>query len=108
MGKLRTFWKGLIAGGAAGAGVAALAAVNASVAREAPEPETGAVGGEAGTYQWKHGQIFYRHAGEERAPAGSVSSMVNGIPIRKNSPATNSVARSPTPASISGAHSAPR
>ncbi|HKG15441.1 MAG TPA: alpha/beta fold hydrolase [Pyrinomonadaceae bacterium] len=68
MGKLRTFWKGLIAGGAAGAGVAALAAVNAAVAREAPEPETGAVGGEAGTYQWKHGQIFYRHAGREDAP----------------------------------------
>src|SRR5919112_58191 len=69
MGKLRTFWKGLIAGGAAGAGVAALAAVNAAVAREAPEPETGAVGGEAGTFQWKHGQIFYRHAGREDAPA---------------------------------------
>ena len=69
MGKLRTFWKGLIAGGAAGASVAALAAVNAAVAREAPEPETGAVGGEAGTYQWKHGQIFYRHAGREDAPA---------------------------------------
>jgi pimeloyl-ACP methyl ester carboxylesterase len=68
MGKLRTFWKGLIAGGAAGASVAALAAVNAAVAREAPEPETGAVGGEAGTYQWKHGQIFYRHAGREDAP----------------------------------------
>ncbi len=68
MGKLRTFWKGLIAGGAAGAGVAALAAVNAAVAREVPEPETGAVGGEAGTYQWKHGQIFYRHAGREDAP----------------------------------------
>ena len=67
MGKLRTFWKGLIAGGAAGAGVAALAAFNAAVAREAPEPETGAVGGEAGTCQWKHGQIFYRHAGEEGA-----------------------------------------
>jgi pimeloyl-ACP methyl ester carboxylesterase len=68
MGKLRTFWKGLIAGGAAGAGVAALAAVNAAVAREVPEPETGAVGGEAGTYKWKHGQIFYRHAGREDAP----------------------------------------
>ncbi|MFL6333149.1 MAG: alpha/beta fold hydrolase [Pyrinomonadaceae bacterium] len=67
MGKLRTFWKGLIAGGAAGAGVAALAAFNAAVARDAPEPETGAVGGEAGTYQWKHGQIFYRQAGEEGA-----------------------------------------
>ncbi|HEX7955876.1 MAG TPA: alpha/beta fold hydrolase [Pyrinomonadaceae bacterium] len=68
MGKLRTFWKGLLAGGAAGAGVAALAAVNAAVARDVPEPETGALGGEAGTYQWKHGQIFYRHAGREDAP----------------------------------------
>lgn len=69
MGRLRTFWKGLLAGGAAGAGVAALAAVNAAVAREVPEPETGALGGEAGTYQWKHGQVFYRHAGAEDAPA---------------------------------------
>jgi pimeloyl-ACP methyl ester carboxylesterase len=48
--------------------VAALAAVNAAVAREVPEPETGALGGEAGTYQWRHGQIFYRHAGAEDAP----------------------------------------
>ena len=65
MGKLQKFWKGLIAGGAAGV---ALAAVNAAVARDVPEPETGALGGEAGTYAWKHGQIFYRHAGEETAP----------------------------------------
>jgi pimeloyl-ACP methyl ester carboxylesterase len=65
MGKLRNFWKGLIAGGA---GVAALAAVNAAVARDVPEPETGALGGEAGTYSWKHGHIFYRHAGVEDAP----------------------------------------
>jgi pimeloyl-ACP methyl ester carboxylesterase len=65
MGKLRNFWKGLLAGGA---GVAALAAVNAAVAREAPEPETGALGGEAGTFGWKHGQIFYRHAGAEDSP----------------------------------------
>ncbi|HEX8286064.1 MAG TPA: alpha/beta fold hydrolase [Pyrinomonadaceae bacterium] len=65
---MRNFWKGLLAGGAAGAGVAALAAVNAAVAREVPEPETGALGGEAGTYQWKHGQVFYRHAGAEDAP----------------------------------------
>ena len=65
MGKLRNFWKGLIAGGAAGV---ALAAVNAAVARDVPEPETGALGGEAGTYTWKHGQVFYRHAGREDAP----------------------------------------
>src|ERR1043165_4447113 len=62
MGKLRNFWKGVIAGGAGGA---ALAAVNAAVAREVPGPETGALGGEAGTYRWKHGQVFYRHAGAE-------------------------------------------
>jgi pimeloyl-ACP methyl ester carboxylesterase len=68
MGKLQKFWKGLIAGGAAGAGVAALAAFNAAVAREVPEPETGALGGEAGTYAWKEGRVFYRHAGPEDAP----------------------------------------
>src|ERR1051325_6898755 len=66
MGKLQKFWKGLVAGGAGV--VAALAAVNASVARDVPEPETGAVGGEAGTFRWKHGEVFYRHAGPEAAP----------------------------------------
>ena len=64
MGKLSTFLKGLVAGGA---GVAALAAVNAVVAREVPEPETGALGGEGGAYEWEHGQVFYRHAGAEDA-----------------------------------------
>lgn len=64
MGKLQKLWKGLVAGGAAGA---ALAAVNAAVARDVPGPETGALGGEAGTYPWEHGQIFYRHAGDEGA-----------------------------------------
>jgi pimeloyl-ACP methyl ester carboxylesterase len=64
MSKLRKLWKGLLAGGA---GVAAVAAVNAAVAREAPPPETGALGGEAGAYPWEHGQVFYRHAGDERA-----------------------------------------
>ncbi|HWS53752.1 MAG TPA: alpha/beta fold hydrolase [Pyrinomonadaceae bacterium] len=66
MGKLQRLWKGLAAGGAAG--VAALAAVNAAVARDRKEPETGALGGEAGTYPWEHGHVFYRHAGEEGAP----------------------------------------
>jgi pimeloyl-ACP methyl ester carboxylesterase len=67
MSRLGKLWKSLLAGGAAG--VAAMAAVNAAVAREAPEPETGALGGEAGTYSWEHGQVFYRHAGDEAAPA---------------------------------------
>jgi len=66
MSRLGKLWKGLLAGGAAG--VATLAAVNAAVAREAPEPETGALGGEAGTYPWAHGDIFYRQAGGEAAP----------------------------------------
>jgi pimeloyl-ACP methyl ester carboxylesterase len=65
MSRLGKFWKGLLAGGAAG--VAAMAAVNAAVAREAPVPETGALGGEAGIYPWEHGQVFYRHAGDEGA-----------------------------------------
>ncbi len=65
---MRNFWRGLLAGGAAGAGVAALAAVNAAVARDVPEPETGALGGDAGSFEWKHGQVFYRHAGAEDAP----------------------------------------
>lgn len=64
MGKLQNFLKGLLAGGA---GVAALSAVNAWVANGAPEPETGALGGEAGTFDWKRGQIFYRFAGREEA-----------------------------------------
>jgi pimeloyl-ACP methyl ester carboxylesterase len=67
MGKLKNLWKGLVAGGAAG--VAALAAVNAAVARDVPEPETGALGGEAGEYEWSHGRVFYRHAGPEDADA---------------------------------------
>jgi pimeloyl-ACP methyl ester carboxylesterase len=62
---MRNFLKGLLAGGA---GVAALAAVNAEIARGAPEPETGALGGEGAAYEWKHGQVFYRFAGERDAP----------------------------------------
>ncbi len=65
MGKLRNFLKGLAAGGA---GVAALAAFNRTIAREALEPETGALGGEAGTFSWKYGNVFYRFAGREDAP----------------------------------------
>lgn len=65
MGRLQNFLKGLVAGAG---GVAALAAVNAAIAREVPEPETGALGGEAGTFEWKHGVIFYRCAGNRDAP----------------------------------------
>src|SRR5687768_10735314 len=60
MGKLGNWWKTLLAGGA---GVAALAAVNASIQRNALEPDDSALGGEAKLFTWKYGQIFYKEAG---------------------------------------------
>ena len=60
MGKLGNWWKTLLAGSA---GVAALAAVNASIQRRALEPDDRALGGEAKLFSWKHGQIFYKEAG---------------------------------------------
>ena len=60
MGKLGNWWKTLLAGGA---GVAALAAVNASIQRRALEPDDSALGGEAKLFTWKYGQIFYKEAG---------------------------------------------
>lgn len=54
-------WKGLFLAG--GAGVAALAAVNASIARGATEPEDDALGGEAREFAFEHGRVFYRDAG---------------------------------------------
>ncbi|MGB8509195.1 MAG: alpha/beta fold hydrolase [Pyrinomonadaceae bacterium] len=65
MGRLQNFLKGLAAGAG---GVAALAAVNRAIARDMPEPETGALGGEAGVFEWKHGNVFYRFAGRADAP----------------------------------------
>lgn len=62
MGKLQKGLKGLLAGGA---GVAALAAVNALIARDSPAPETGALGGVAGVFDWRYGRIFYRFAGHD-------------------------------------------
>jgi len=60
MGKLGNFWKTLLAGGA---GVAALAAVNASIRRNAQDPDNSALGGTASLFSWKHGRIFYKEAG---------------------------------------------
>ncbi len=60
MGKLGNLWKTLLAGGA---GVAALAAVNASIQRRVPEPDDSALGGDAKLFTWKYGQIFYKEAG---------------------------------------------
>jgi pimeloyl-ACP methyl ester carboxylesterase len=62
------FWQGLFLAG--GAGVAALAAVNASIARGATEPEDNSLGGEAREFAFEYGRVFYRVAGasDVRAP----------------------------------------
>ena len=48
---------------AGGAGMAALAALNASISRNASEPDDSALGGEARFFDWKHGRIFYKTSG---------------------------------------------
>ena len=48
---------------AGGAGMAALAAMNATIRRNASEPDDSALGGEARFFDWKHGNIFYKTAG---------------------------------------------
>ena len=60
MSKFKNLWKTLLAGGA---GVAALAAVNAAIQRSASEPDDSALGGTARFFQWKRGRIFYKEAG---------------------------------------------
>jgi pimeloyl-ACP methyl ester carboxylesterase len=74
MSKLGKFWKTV---GAGAAGMAALAAVNARVRRNAHEPEDGALGGEVRSFEWQHGNIFYKVAGEEHDGAPLV--FVHGI-----------------------------
>src|SRR6185503_11369654 len=60
VGKLGNFWKTMLAGGA---GMAALAAVNAAIQRNASEPDNSALGGSAHLFSWKHGRVFYKVAG---------------------------------------------
>lgn len=50
---------------AGGAGMAALAALNAAIQRNASEPDDSALGGEAHFFPWKHGKIFYKISGAE-------------------------------------------
>lgn len=58
------FWKGLFVAG--GAGVAALTAVNVSIARGvAAEPEDNSLGGEAHVFASRYGGVHYRVAGAE-------------------------------------------
>jgi len=60
MSKLGNLWKTMIAGGA---GVAALAAMNAAIRKNASDPDDSALGGEARFFDWKYGNIFYKTAG---------------------------------------------
>ena len=62
MSKLGNIWKTMLAGGA---GVAALAALNAAIQRNASEPDDSALGGEAHFFRWKHGRVFYKTSGAE-------------------------------------------
>jgi pimeloyl-ACP methyl ester carboxylesterase len=60
LSKLGNLWKTMIAGGA---GMAALAAMNAAIRKNASEPDDGALGGEGSFFDWKHGKIFFKAAG---------------------------------------------
>src|SRR6185295_1266450 len=64
MGKLGNIWKTMLAGGA---GVAALAALNAAIQQNASEPDDSALGGQAHFYDWKHGRVFYKTSGPANA-----------------------------------------
>lgn len=62
MSSLKNIWKTVIAGGAS---ITALAAINASIRRGVREPDNSALGGEAHFFDWKHGRVFYKSAGEQ-------------------------------------------
>lgn len=64
MGKLGNIWKTMLAGGA---GVAALAALNTMIQRNAAEPDDSALGGEAHFFRWKHGRVFYKTSGKDNS-----------------------------------------
>ena len=52
---------------AGGAGVAALATLNAIIQRNASEPDDSALGGDAHFFRWKHGRVFYKTSGSENS-----------------------------------------
>ncbi|MEP6913097.1 MAG: alpha/beta fold hydrolase [bacterium] len=64
MGKLENIWKTMLAGGA---GVAALAALNAIIQRNASEPDESALGGDGHFFRWRHGRVFYKMSGSENS-----------------------------------------
>lgn len=76
VGAISKIWKAMLAGGA---GMAALAAVNASIKRGAIEPDDSALGGEASIYEWREGNIVYRLAGAESSSAGTPVVFVHSI-----------------------------
>ncbi len=63
MSTFSKIWKAAVVAG--GAGVAALAAANASVKRKFAEPDDSVLGGTSGFYEWINGHIFFKSAGEE-------------------------------------------
>lgn len=62
---------------AGGAGVAALAALNAAIQRGASEPDDSALGGEANFFHWKYGRVFYKRSGLEHS--GTPLVFVHGV-----------------------------
>lgn len=74
MGAISKMWKALLAGGA---GMAALAAVNASISRQAHEPDDSALGGEAGVYDWRGNGIVYKS--ERALGSGSPVVLIHSI-----------------------------
>lgn len=74
MSRLTNLWKTVLAGGA---GVAALAAVNASIRRNASEPDNSALGGAPRFFDWQHGRVFYK-VGGPTGPAAPIV-MIHGI-----------------------------
>ena len=74
MSKLGNLWKTLLAGGA---GMAALAAVNAAIRRNVNDPDDSALAGSAKFFPWKHGRIFYKESGLEHSSVPIV--FVHGV-----------------------------
>jgi pimeloyl-ACP methyl ester carboxylesterase len=74
MGMLGNIWKTMLAGGA---GIAALAALNASIKRKAGDPDESALGGEAHFFPWKHGRVFYKVSGLKNS--GSPLVFIHGV-----------------------------
>ncbi len=74
MSKLGNFWKTMIAGGA---GMAALAAVNATIRKNASDPDDSALGGEAHFFSWKYGKVFYKTSGSQHP--GTPLVLIHGV-----------------------------